>query len=90
MQMLPSILIAKNAHPSNFYSKRPTSYVQETKEKLSATVNQFQRNNPVLTSVYTGKNTTNSRQLKKISNPWSYEATDLNKKLITGRLPKIP
>ena len=59
VQIFPSILISKNAHPSNFYSKRLTSYVQETKEKLSATINQFQKNYPVLSSVYTGNNTNN-------------------------------
>ena len=37
----------------------------------------------------TGNNTTNLQQLnKKNSNPWSYEAPDLDKKLITGNLPK--
>ena len=78
--MCENILISKNAHPSNFYSKtkRPTSFVQETKEKI----------NPVLPSVYRGNNTTNVQHLKKNSNPRSYEAADLNKKLITVNLPK--
>ena len=80
VKILPCILISKNAHSSNFYSKtkRPTSFVQETKEKI----------NPVLPSVYTGNNTTNVLHLKKNSNPRSYEAADLNKKLITVNLPK--
>ena len=80
VKILPCILISKNAHPSNFYSKtkRPTSFVQEAKEKI----------NPVLPSVYTGNNTTNVQHLKKNSNPRSYEAADLNKKLITVNLPK--
>jgi len=53
VQMFPSILISKNAHPSNCYSKRSTSYVQETSETLSATIKQFQKNYPVLISMYT-------------------------------------
>lgn len=35
-----------------------------------------------------GNNTTNFQKLNKNSNPWSYEAPDLDKKLITGNLPK--
>jgi hypothetical protein len=55
VKILPCILISKNAHPSNFYSKtkRPTSFVQETKEKI----------NPVLPSVYTGILSSGDRNL---------------------------
>ncbi len=52
VQMFPSILISKNAHPSNCYSKRSTSYVQETSQTLSATIKQFQKNYPMLISMY--------------------------------------
>ena len=36
VQMFPSIFISKNAYPSNICCKRSTWYVQETREKLSA------------------------------------------------------
>ena len=89
VQMFLFILIKKNAHLSNIYDKRSTRYVQETREKLRATTNQTRKNYPVLISMCTGNNTTNLQQLnKKNSNPWSYEAPDLDKKLITGNLPK--
>jgi len=55
VQIFPSILISKNAHPSNIYSKRST-YVQETREKLSVTINLLQKNYPVLILVYTPGN----------------------------------
>ena len=90
VQMFPStgIIIKKNAHPSSFYSKRSSSYVQEAREKLSATTNNIQKNYPVLISVSTGNNTFNFQKLKKNSNALSYEAPDLDKKMITGNLPK--
>ena len=88
--MFPStgIIIKKNAHPSSFYSKRSSSYVQEAREKLSATTNNIQKNYPVLISVPTVNNTFNFQKLKKNSNALSYEAPDLDKKMITGNLPK--
>ena len=93
VQMFPSITISKNEHPSNFYSKRSTPYVQETREKLRPTINQFQKNYPVLISVYTGNNTTRTTfnsLIRKNSNAWSYKTGKSSETRKTETKRKIP